>query len=141
MAIQQSTTASNSILTRYETAYRDGVAYAITYDDLAGPLKKTFEPAGSTVTVQWMSKAQPRPTTAIGSEVADFDPQTVTDMTASVTLTYYADGINTMVPYKPALKSANPAMGTLRKSTWTPKETERAGRAGSAYATVRSAGN
>src|SRR5512146_1434324 len=92
MAIQTSTTASNAIITRYEKRYRDIIKTQRLYDQLAGAVKETFEPAGSTVTVQWTGKLQPRPTTAIGSETADFDPQTFTDFTTTVTQEYYNDG-------------------------------------------------
>jgi len=64
-----------------------------TYDFLAAPLKKTFEPRGVTTQVQWSTSLQPRPTTAVGSEVVDFEPQTLRDVTTSISKQWLADGL------------------------------------------------
>ncbi len=93
MPIQQSTTTTEGNLTRYEMKYRRGAAEPRTYDQLAGTVRQTFEPAGSTIQIAAMTDMQPRPTTAIGSQVADFDPQTITGTTATITLEYYNDGL------------------------------------------------
>ena len=76
----------------HETQYRMGADAARLYDQLAVPLKNTFEPNGVTTTVAWATPLVPRPTAAIGSETADFEPQTWIDTTASVTRVYLADG-------------------------------------------------
>ena len=80
-------------------------------DQLAGVLQDTDVPRGSSVTVVAYSKLQPRPTTAVGSQTADFTPQTMTESSTSVSVDFYNDGLNTMGPYKPYLKFANPAIG------------------------------
>lgn len=62
-------------------------------DQFAMPVGKTFEPKGATVQRAWLQKAQPRPTSAVGNENADFEPQTLRDASASMTLQYLADGL------------------------------------------------
>ncbi len=72
MPIQQSTTgATSGNLTRNETAYMQGVLETRTYDQLAQPVGKTFEPRGLTTARFWLTDALPRPTGAVGSETTD----------------------------------------------------------------------
>ena len=92
MAIQTSSKATAGNLTKYETEYRMGADARRTYDQLAVELNKTFEPNGVTTQVAWATPLVPRPTTAIGSETADFEPQTWIDTTTSITKVYINDG-------------------------------------------------
>ena len=92
MAIQTSSVATAGNLTKVETEYRLGAEARRTYDMYATPLKNTFEPRGATTQVQWATPLVPRPTTALGSETSDFDPQTWRDTTATITKVYIADG-------------------------------------------------
>ncbi len=94
MGIQVSTTGMTAgNLTRYEAQYMDAALGERTYDQLAQPNNRTFEPNGSTIQRAWIADLVPRPTTAVGSETADFDPQTARDVSGSFTLDYIADGL------------------------------------------------
>jgi hypothetical protein len=94
MPIQQSTAgATNGNLTRNETAYMQGVLETRTYDQLASPVGKTFEPRGLTVAKFWLTDALPRPTGAVGVEQTDFEPQTIRDITDTFNKVFIADGI------------------------------------------------
>lgn len=92
MAIQTSTLATAGNLTKYETEYRMGAEGSRLYDQMATELKNTFEPRGATTQVAWATILQPRPTTAVGSETSDFEPQTWTDVTTTITKQWLADG-------------------------------------------------
>lgn len=93
MAIQTSSLATAGNLTRYETAYRKHLMETMTYDQLATTNYRTFEPRGDTIQIAWANKLTPRPTTAVGSQTSDFDPQTMTDTTRSMTRQWLADGV------------------------------------------------
>lgn len=93
MAIQNSGIATAGNLTRYETQYKLGAMAERTYDQMATPFGKTFEPKGQTLTRAWLQKVTPRPTTAIGNEQADFEPQTIRDSSGTITMQYYNDGL------------------------------------------------
>lgn len=94
MPIQTSTTTTSGNLTQHEKAYRDGVRAERLYDQFASTMQEMFEPKGSTATAYWVAPLLARPTTAIGSEQTDFDPQTVRDVSANITKAYYADGVS-----------------------------------------------
>lgn len=64
-----------------------------TYDQYAARIKDTFEPRGGTVQIAWAAPLVPRPTTALGSETTDFEPQTFRDVSTTMTLVYIADGL------------------------------------------------
>ncbi len=94
MPIQTSSTATAGRLTQYEAKYMEGALEERTYDQLANPVGKTFEPKGLTVSRQWLVDALPRPTAAVGSETTDFEPQMIRDVSASFNKIYLADGIS-----------------------------------------------
>jgi hypothetical protein len=115
MAIQQSTTgATAGNLTRYETEYRKHLQDTMTYDQFATENFATFEPRGTTVQIAWATKMQPRPTTAVGNETSDFDPQTIRDVTRSMSRIYMHDGAkwHELV----SLKSSLDPVGELMKA-------------------------
>ncbi len=91
MPVQQTTT--NGVLTRYEQRYRKGAKSKRLYDQLAVPMKDTFEPRGSTVTASMTTDLIPRPDAAVGSMLADFEPQTIDDVTANMTTKWLNDGL------------------------------------------------
>lgn len=93
MAIQTSSIATAGNLTRYETEYRQATEIGRTYDQFASRLRKTFEPNGTTIQVAWAAPLQARPTTAVGNETSDFDPQTFRDVSTTITLAYLNDGL------------------------------------------------
>jgi hypothetical protein len=93
MPIQSSTTASAGNLTQQEKIYiREAVAGRF-YDQYASPVNETIEPRGVTVQRAWLARLQPRPTAAVGSETADFEPQTVRDYSKSFNKVYLNDGL------------------------------------------------
>lgn len=92
------------------------------YDQFAGVLRPTFEPRGSTVTVLMGTDLVPRPTAAIGSQTADFDPQTWGDVSTTVSADYYADGIKLhekaqLVNYSNVLAESSKKVGQLAQET------------------------
>lgn len=120
MAIQQST--STTVLTQYEKKYRDGADFMRLYDQFAGVLKPTYEPRGSTVTVLMGTDLVARPTTAIGSQTADFDPQDWGDVSTTVSADYYADGVKLhekaqLVNYSDVLAETSKKVGMLAQET------------------------
>ncbi len=94
MPIQTSAgTATAGIFTQNEVKYMKTIWKMRTYDQFAAPIEKTFEPKGVTVQRTWLAKLQPRPTAALGSETADFDPQTVRDYSSTLSKVYLNDGL------------------------------------------------
>jgi hypothetical protein len=93
MAIQTSSNATAGNVTRYETKYRKSAMRQRTYDQYATRHKDTFEPRGGTIQLAWATPLVPRPTTALGSETTDFEPQTFRDVSTTMTLVYIADGL------------------------------------------------
>jgi len=93
MPIQTSSIATAGNLTKHETAYKLGAASKRLYDQLATPVDGTFEPNGETVQRQWLQDALPRPTTAVGNQNTDFEPQTIRDSSNTMTMYYRADGL------------------------------------------------
>lgn len=94
MGIQVSTSgATSGNLTQYRTAYEAGIRPVRLYDQFATPVGAYFEPRGATGTMFFLQTLQPRPTTAIGNETSDFDPQTIRDTSATISKEYYADGL------------------------------------------------
>lgn len=120
MAIQQS--SATTILTQYEKKYRDGADFMRLYDQFAGVLRPTFEPRGQTVTVLMGTDLVARPTTAIASQTADFDPQTWGDVSTTVTADYYADGVKLhekaqLINYSDVLAETSKKVGMLAQET------------------------
>ncbi len=120
MAIQQ--TSNTTILTQYEKKYRDGADFMRLYDQFAGVLQPTFEPKGTTTTVLAGTDLVPRPTTAVASQTADFDPQTWGDVSTTVTTDYYADGVKLhqkaqLVNYSDVLAETSKKVGMLAQET------------------------
>jgi N4-gp56 family major capsid protein len=77
---------SNSIRTQYQEAYLEAAMFERLYDQLAKPFPNNAEAIrGSSVQVEFLSDMEPG-TSAI-SEVADINPQTLRDATASLTPT------------------------------------------------------
>lgn len=93
MAIQTSTLATAGNLTRYEREYRQWFRDKATYDQFATENKSTFEPRGGTIQISWANKLLPRPTGALGSQTSDYDPQTLTDTTRTMSRVYMLDGV------------------------------------------------
>ena len=120
MAIQQ--TSSTTILTQYEKRYRDGADYMRLYDQFCGVLRPTLEPKGQTVTVLMGTDLVPRPTTAIASQTADFEPQTWGDVSTTVTTDYYHDGVKLhekaqLINYSDVLAESSKKVGMLMQET------------------------
>lgn len=88
----------------------------------AGVLRPTFEPKGSTVTVLMSTDLVPRPTTAIASQTADFEPQTWGDTSTTVSADYYADGVKLhekaqLINYSDVLAETSKKVGMLAQET------------------------
>ncbi len=92
MAIQ-TTSQHSTIRTSYQKSYIEGALAERLYDNFAGVVQDTVEGKGSSVTVVASTDLVPRPTAAVGSETSDFVPQTIGEVTATVTLQYLNDGL------------------------------------------------
>ncbi len=93
MPIQKNTT--NGVLTRYESKYREGVRRKRLYDQLASPMKETFEPRGTTIQAAMTTDMIPRPDAALGDMENDFEPQVIDDAVADLHLYWRNDGLKT----------------------------------------------
>lgn len=91
MAIITPSTLTKTVQTMYDTAYRDIQDRGRTYDQLAGRFKELNQTRGTSVTVSFLSDAEPSITA--GSRTADPTPQTLTEADTVVTTEYYDGSI------------------------------------------------
>src|SRR3990170_1000692 len=89
----QTTSNHSTIRTMYQKNYIEGFEQERLYDNFAGEVRDTIEGQGSSVTVTASTELVPRPTAAVGNETSDFSGQTLGEVTASISINYYNDGL------------------------------------------------